>query len=1107
MAGEGIVFAQDFPKFLAKELIKRQEILRRTNMGINITDSDIFKNVDSYNKYKQEDLEFLLGKMSFIRMTSNAIPKKWPPTKLDVLGNEYIVPNWNNNESTDGAEKYSWRPEDDTRTITKYDIRKDTVLMGGNLIFKKGANGNDNFMMPRSGFDEVYGTRSYGVVKNFLLGEGTTLDEQIQNAEYEKSGVNTTTNMTYRPMPGINSISVSLSSQFIRKATIKWQCYDWDDFDIYERLYLTPGLSVFLEWGWTTVDRILPILDFSYNYHKPREYFSKLMNKIMSSNGKYDAMVGVISNFNWSATGHVIDCTTEIMSPASLLSQSSIINPEMKRSKGQKDTLKDLFKKLESINTDEPYNINNDVDGVVNVNSDNTTIQIYEYEWGHTGNKSKDSSGRYISWNDFEKILTAYVAPAAVSENIVKDVNQSNETTLTDEQNKENPIIPILNENKDDGNLFKIHSADFAIDNTKSENVSISDLLYWSNYKTIGNNMFLCSCDPKVCLLPGQVFLTNSVFSKNDLSDIPTLKSKNEPKTFYSPDSIINSNIKNDRSIGILNNMLINISFIKEQLNGVENVKALLTNKIYNGIQDACGNMYQFQFIQSVYDPFIMQTHDAMHSSTQATAMLFNARSNDSIVKSISVNGEIPGTLASALWIRANATDEIDTTGDKTIFSRDGYVDGFLSQINNSVKKPTKEVWNKLNDKQKQQLAKKFNMSTDEFTKLYDSKTTKEKDEKSDKKDVNDNTKQKNTDTTKDDKKEKKGDNTEVTESTEEDEDKNLPLERVFENKIIRFYQALRFVYKNYSKDYVDTARARLVQLLYMTQKLMESNTFDNRLLPIKLNITIDGISGILFNQAITTNLLPQRYFANALFRITEINNDVSSGGWTTNIGAIMSITPINYRIWMKTNNDSDEIQPVKVKYYDKFYTILDKLNFNRIRTGVMSDKIKLVKLKSDNKEENKNEKNETKTNKTTTTSTKTNESYDQGKDTGKTEDGVALYNTLKSITAKVDNEKGTVEITINSYAAASVNIYLYQDKKAITTISSDMFITSDGTKTFTWTDLSNYDSGNYEIHARGLPNIKDTFTSNNKKAKYQVNSVFTKISFKNPYSSNTIKG
>ena len=85
-----------------------------------------------------------------------------------------------------------------------------------------------------------------------------------------------------------------------------------------------------------------------------------------------------------------------------------------------------------------------------------------------------------------------------------------------------------------------------------------------------------------------KLFLTNKIFSKEDLKDIPDLTEKSAiPKSFYPTEQIINSDIVKNTSIGILNNILININFIKEQLTNIENVGDFFRLKIYKSIQDA----------------------------------------------------------------------------------------------------------------------------------------------------------------------------------------------------------------------------------------------------------------------------------------------------------------------------------------------------------------------------------------------------------------------------------------------------------------------------------------------------------------------------------------
>ena len=56
-----------------------------------------------------------------------------------------------------------------------------------------------------------------------------------------------------RPMPGINSIDIRSKSAYgsLREVVVKFQCWDIKQLEDLELLYMRPGYTVLVEWGWT----------------------------------------------------------------------------------------------------------------------------------------------------------------------------------------------------------------------------------------------------------------------------------------------------------------------------------------------------------------------------------------------------------------------------------------------------------------------------------------------------------------------------------------------------------------------------------------------------------------------------------------------------------------------------------------------------------------------------------------------------------------------------------------------------------------------------------------------------------------------------------------
>jgi len=178
------------------------------------------------------------------------------------------------------------------------------------------------------------------LASQYILQGGT-----LNSNKTPKSGIGSNTSNAYstvspsgapyrlgiRPMPGINSLNVKSKSAYgsLREATIKFQCWDIKQLEDLEILYMRPGYTVLVEWGWVPYfdeketyqsiftdfysNKILnPKTDDDYNI---TNILNTLYKKSIKAGGNYDALYGYIKNYEWSARedgGY--DCSTTIIS-------------------------------------------------------------------------------------------------------------------------------------------------------------------------------------------------------------------------------------------------------------------------------------------------------------------------------------------------------------------------------------------------------------------------------------------------------------------------------------------------------------------------------------------------------------------------------------------------------------------------------------------------------------------------------------------------------------------------------------------------------------------------------------------------------------------------
>jgi len=159
----------------------------------------------------------------------------------------------------------------------------------------------------------------------------------------------------YRGKPGITSISTSFKEYFLKQATISVLVPDPNEFDEFKKDYLSFGRYMFVEFGWS-----LPYnLQLETLSGGSIQKISQDINKrIIQGKGNYNALVGVVTNYNYSVTKEgSYEVTIEISSMGrNILGQKSatdgkienltgLINESIYDSKENKTQLSDEQKK------------------------------------------------------------------------------------------------------------------------------------------------------------------------------------------------------------------------------------------------------------------------------------------------------------------------------------------------------------------------------------------------------------------------------------------------------------------------------------------------------------------------------------------------------------------------------------------------------------------------------------------------------------------------------------------------------------------------------------------------------------------------------------------
>jgi hypothetical protein len=166
-------------------------------------------------------------------------------------------------------------------------------------------------------------------------GIGSNFENTYSNVSTEKdaNGKFIPYRLGIRPMPGITGIDVKSRGAYgsLRTVTVNFQCWDVKQLEDLELLYMRPGYTVLVEWGWTPYLNVNGGYESTFNDFYSNnilnatvidrtKIFQDLYDKCTKYGGNYDAIFGYVKNYQWSARedgGY--DCQTTIISTGEVI--------------------------------------------------------------------------------------------------------------------------------------------------------------------------------------------------------------------------------------------------------------------------------------------------------------------------------------------------------------------------------------------------------------------------------------------------------------------------------------------------------------------------------------------------------------------------------------------------------------------------------------------------------------------------------------------------------------------------------------------------------------------------------------------------------------------
>ena len=173
------------------------------------------------------------------------------------------------------------------------------------------------------------------LARNYVLLGGTLLNGKLRSGIGASGAYSTTSpggkdhRLGIRPMPGITSIDIKSKSAYgsLREVVINFQCWDLRQLEDLEMLYMRPGYTVLVEWGWAPYLTNSKSLESNISFVNSvldggptkEEIWKEIYNK-SSETGNYDAVYGFIKNYSWAARADGgYDCSTTLITMGEIL--------------------------------------------------------------------------------------------------------------------------------------------------------------------------------------------------------------------------------------------------------------------------------------------------------------------------------------------------------------------------------------------------------------------------------------------------------------------------------------------------------------------------------------------------------------------------------------------------------------------------------------------------------------------------------------------------------------------------------------------------------------------------------------------------------------------
>ena len=582
------------------------------------------------------------------------------------------------------------------------------------------------------------------------------------------------------PMPGIQKANIRTKSAYgsLREAKIEFVCHNLRQLAVMEILYMRPGFPVLLEWGWTPYISNSGKIQGSFPYISDLDQFWGRKGKRIlvqaeitdlittgkkNTGGNYDAVLGLVKNFSYTARPDGgFNCTTELMAAGEVISSLKGLNSKVESQEINVFAVMPAILDFLQKSHDYVYNFNQDGSGIRD-----SDVKRREYP-GDDGlydteddkdviNKNFNRSPAYWTppeyygegsielWKD--RRVTSNISRADVEKDFKENILESGQKYSLQGGILNEDYLMHFQEGRTNWDYFWAGAAgsvglvyggwpgaalayNYIINQDRAVTegyIRLDALLYFINKKCINptprqpNEKLTCyqtikynsqgkdrsgknknrfyspcllneynhkalailnsapdgntvskfldvSCDPYVCLMPKQYPDVMEGKGKNFVKPVQNFFGFRYAD--FKPDGQFHKDFDGtdineaENSIG---HIMLNIEYLldtHDELHGSDDYSlGNFIKKVLEGINDACAGSHKLMLVTDNENPQITNIVDMNHPPQEDynDIFKFNVISNDSAVRQFSFNSAVPSGMAATIAVAAGDPDNVDS--------------------------------------------------------------------------------------------------------------------------------------------------------------------------------------------------------------------------------------------------------------------------------------------------------------------------------------------------------------------------------------------------------------------------------------------------------------